>query len=182
MAETIAASYRRLSERAHQEQLDVAVRSSATAEDLPDASFAGQQETFLNIRGERALLDAVRRCFASLFTDRAIVYRENHGFNHMKVALSVGVQRMVHSDRGCAGVMFSIDTETGFPNTVLINASWGLGEAVVQGMVDQHEYVVFKPLLGDKKLTPITEKRLGDKAKKLVYNNKGRKSTRIENT
>ncbi len=129
LGEAIRAAYHKLSESAHKEELDVAVRSSATAEDLPDASFAGQQETFLNIRGEKNLLDAIRRCIASLFTDRAIVYRENHGFDHMKVALSVGVQRMVHSDRGGAGVMFSIDTETGFPDTVLISASWGLGEA-----------------------------------------------------
>jgi pyruvate, water dikinase len=112
---------------------DVAVRSSATAEDLPDASFAGQQETFLNIRGEKALLDACRRCYASLFTDRAISYREAKGFDHMKVALSVGVQQMVRSDLGGSGVMFSIDTETGFDKVVLINAAWGLGENVVQG-------------------------------------------------
>jgi pyruvate, water dikinase len=160
MAEAITAAYRTLCERARQPELDVAVRSSATAEDLPDASFAGQQESFLNIRGEKNLLDAVRRCFASLFTDRAIVYRENHGFDHMKVALSVGIQRMVHSDRGAAGVMFSLDTETGFPNTVLINASWGLGEAVVQGTVEPDEYVVFKPLLQANNLAPILEKNL----------------------
>lgn len=182
MAEAIRAAYRRLSEGAQKEDLDVAVRSSATAEDLPDASFAGQQESFLNVRGEKNLLDAVRRCFASLFTDRAIVYRENHGFNHMKVALSVGVQRMVHSDRGGAGVMFSIDTETGFPNTVLISASWGLGEAVVQGIVEPDEYVVFKPLLEQKGLAPILEKTLGSKAKKIVYGEDGRKTTRTIST
>jgi pyruvate, water dikinase len=178
MAAAIANSYRILCERARAKDLDVAVRSSATAEDLPDASFAGQQESFLNIRGEKNLLNAVRRCFASLFTGRAIVYRENHGFDHMKVALSVGVQRMVHSDRGAAGVMFSIDTETGFPNTVLINASWGLGEAVVQGMVDPDEYVVFKPLLNEKGLAPIIEKKLGAKARKVVYAAGGRRTTR----
>ena len=178
MAEAITAAYRRLCERAHQAELDVAVRSSATAEDLPDASFAGQQESFLNIRGEKHLLDAVRWCFASLFTDRAIVYRENHGFDHMKVALSVGIQRMVHSDRGAAGVMFSLDTETGFPNTVLINASWGLGEAVVQGTVEPDEYVVFKPLLQTNNLAPILERNLGAKAKKVVYGGSGRKTTR----
>ncbi len=178
MAQAIAAAYKRLSDSAHQENLDVAVRSSATAEDLPDASFAGQQESFLNIRGEKKLLDAVRRCFASLFTDRAIVYRENHGFDHMKVALSVGVQRMVHSDRGSAGVMFSIDTETGFPNTVLISGSWGLGEAVVQGIVEPDEYVVFKPLLEQKGTAPILEKTLGSKAKKIIYGADRAKTTR----
>jgi pyruvate, water dikinase len=182
MVEAIRSSYQELCERSHQQDLDVAVRSSATAEDLPDASFAGQQETFLNIRGEKNLLDAVRRCMASLFTDRAIAYRENHGFAHMKVALSVGVQRMVHSDRGCAGVMFSLDTETGFPRTVLINGSWGLGEAVVQGMVEPDEYVVFKPLLSDSNATPIIEKTLGSKAKKIIYGTGDRKTTRAIST
>jgi pyruvate, water dikinase len=181
MAESIAGAYRNLCQYAGRDNLDVAVRSSATAEDLPDASFAGQQETFLNIKGEKNLLDAVRRCFASLFTDRAIVYRDNHGFDHMRVALSVGVQRMVHSDRGSAGVMFSIDTETGFPNTVVINAAWGLGEAVVQGMVDPDEYVVFKPLLKETRFAPIVEKKLGGKAKKVIYGG-GRKTTRTVNT
>ena len=182
LAEAIRTAYRRLSQGAQKEDLDVAVRSSATAEDLPDASFAGQQESFLNIRGEKNLLDAVRRCFASLFTDRAIVYRENHGFDHMKVALSVGVQRMVHSDRGSAGVMFSIDTETGFSNTVLINASWGLGEAVVQGIVEPDEYVLFKPLLAQDGLAPILEKTLGKKEKKVVYADGGKKTTRTIST
>ncbi len=182
LKEAIVAAYRKLSEGSARDNLDVAVRSSATAEDLPDASFAGQQETFLNIRGEKNLLDAVRRCFASLFTDRAIVYRDNHGFDHMKVALSVGVQRMVHSDRGGAGVMFSIDTETGFPNTVLISASWGLGEAVVQGIVEPDEYVVFKPLLEHHGLAPILERSLGAKEKKIVYRERGRKTTRTIST
>jgi pyruvate, water dikinase len=182
MAASISDAYRKLCDQSHRNNLDVAVRSSATAEDLPDASFAGQQETFLNIRGEKNLLDAVRRCIASLFTDRAIVYRENHGFDHMKVALSVGVQRMVHSDRGSAGVMFSIDTETGFPHTVVINASWGLGEAVVQGMVDPDEYVVFKPLLRAGHFAPLLEKKLGAKMKKIVYGGAGRRTTRAMNT
>jgi pyruvate, water dikinase len=182
MVELISDAYRKLCDQAQQINLDVAVRSSATAEDLPDASFAGQQESFLNVRGEKNLLDAVRRCIASLFTDRAIVYRENHGFDHMKVALSVGVQRMVHSDRGSAGVMFSIDTETGFPNTVVINASWGLGEAVVQGMVDPDEYIVFKPLLREGHFAPILEKNLGAKMKKIVYGGAGRRTTRAMNT
>ena len=161
-------AYRGLGGAGHGD-LDVAVRSSATAEDLPEASFAGQQETFLNIRGERALLDACRRCFASLFTDRAIAYREAHGFDHLKVALSVGVQRMVRADTGGSGVMFSIETETGFDRIVLINAAWGLGENVVQGAVDPDEYHVYKPLLDDPALTPIVEKQLGAKEKKLVY-------------
>jgi pyruvate,water dikinase len=182
LAEAIRAAYRRLSEGAEKKDLDVAVRSSATAEDLPDASFAGQQESFLNIRGEKNLLDAVRRCIASLFTDRAIVYRENHGFDHMKVALSVGVQKMVLSDKGSAGVMFSIDTETGFPDTVLISAAWGLGEAVVQGIIEPDEYVVFKPLLMQDGLAPILEMTLGAKAKKIVYGEGGRKTTRTVST
>jgi pyruvate, water dikinase len=182
MAEAIRIAYRKLSQDTRTEDVDVAVRSSATAEDLPEASFAGQQESFLNIRGEKNLLDAIRRCLASLFTDRAIVYRENHGFDHMKVALSVGVQRMVHSDRGSAGVMFSIDTETGFPNTVLISASWGLGEAVVQGIVEPDEYVVFKPLLMQDGLAPILEKTPGVKARKVVYANGGKKPTRTVST
>jgi pyruvate,water dikinase len=173
----IAAAYRRLAERAGVPDVSVAVRSSATAEDLPDASFAGQQETFLNIRGETAVLEACRRCFASLFTDRAISYRKAKGFDHMKVALSVGIQQMVRSDLGGAGVMFSIDTETGFDQVVLINAAWGLGENVVQGSVDPDEYQVFKPLLDDLSLTPIVEKRLGAKAHKLVYA-EGEKPTR----
>jgi pyruvate,water dikinase len=177
-AEAIVAAYRELCRRVDRSDADVAVRSSATAEDLPDASFAGQQETFLNIRGERALLDACRRCYASLFTDRAISYREAKGFDHLSVALSIGVQRMVRSDIGGAGVMFSIDTETGFDKTVLINAAWGLGENVVQGAVDPDEYQVFKPLLSDAALTPIIEKKRGDKARKLIYATDGDQPTR----
>ena len=155
LTEAIQSAYRQLCSRADGENLDVAVRSSATAEDLPDASFAGQQESYLNIRGEAALLDACRRCYASLFTDRAISYRRAKGFDHMKVALSIGIQRMIRSDLGGAGVMFSIDTETGFDKIVLINAAWGLGENVVQGAVDPDEYEVFKPFLSQPSLTPI---------------------------
>jgi pyruvate,water dikinase len=136
IARSITVAYQEMCRRAGRDDIDVAVRSSATAEDLPDASFAGQQETVLNIRGEHALLDACRRCYASLFTDRAISYRQAKGFDHLKVALSVGVQSMVRSDRGGAGVMFSIDTETGFKDVVLIDAAWGLGETVVKGTVD----------------------------------------------
>lgn len=177
-AAAILAAYRTLCERADKADADVAVRSSATAEDLPDASFAGQQETFLNIRGETALLGACRRCFASLFTDRAISYRTAKGFDHMKVALSVGVQLMVRSDVGGAGVMFTIDTETGFDKVVVIDAAWGLGETVVQGAVDPDEYQVFKPLLADAALTPILEKRLGGKALKMIYAREGERPTR----
>jgi pyruvate,water dikinase len=169
IANDIRDFYRKLSQQSGKTELDVAVRSSATAEDLPDASFAGQQETFLNIRGEKDLLDACRRCYASLFTDRAIAYRQAKGFDHMKVALSVGVQRMVRSDVGGSGVMFSLDTETGFDRIVLINAAWGLGENVVQGAVDPDEYVVFKPLLENPKLKPIVEKRIGAKEIKMIY-------------
>lgn len=173
----IVEAYRELSQRAGVGEAEVAVRSSATAEDLPDASFAGQQETFLNIKGEAALIDACRRCYASLFTDRAISYRKAKGFDHMKVALSIGVQLMVRSDIGGSGVMFSLDTETGFDKVVLINAAWGLGENVVQGAVDPDEYQVFKPLLGNPKLSPLIEKKRGAKAIKMIYAS-GEKPTR----
>jgi pyruvate, water dikinase len=146
----------------------VAVRSSATAEDLPEASFAGQLESFLNVRGERALLEACKRCYASLFTDRAIIYCRNNGFDLTAIALSVGVQRMVRAEKAGAGVMFSIDTETGFPRTVLISAAWGLGESVVQGLVDPDEHQVFKPLLGDPALRPIVGRKLGEKMRKMT--------------
>ncbi len=165
----IVESYRELVRRTGLADVPVAVRSSATAEDLPDASFAGQQETYLNVRGEEALLEACRQCFASLFTDRAITYRKLKGFDHEQVALSVGVQQMVKSDIGGAGVMFSIDTESGFDKVVLINAAWGLGENVVQGSVSPDEYQVYKPLLKDPALAPIVEKKLGSKEKKLIY-------------
>jgi pyruvate, water dikinase len=147
----------------------VAVRSSATAEDAPAASFAGQLETSLNIRGQQALLAAVRNCFASLFTDRAITYCATQKIRHADVAVSAGVQRMVRSDRAGSGVMFTLDTETGFPDIVLINAAWGLGEFVVQGIADPDEYLVCKPLLANKRLMPIIERRRGQKLKKLVY-------------
>ncbi|RQZ86941.1 phosphoenolpyruvate synthase [Burkholderia cepacia] len=169
IADAIRDAYRQLCRRSGRPDVDVAVRSSATAEDLPDASFAGQQETYLNVRGERALLAACRRCYASLFTDRAIAYREEKGFDHLRVALSIGVQRMVRSDVGAAGVMFSLDTETGFDKVVLISAAWGLGENVVQGIVDPDEYEVFKPLLGDPACNPVIGKTLGGKARKLIY-------------
>ncbi len=148
--------------------VDVAVRSSATAEDLPDASFAGQQETYLNVQGHAALLDACKRCYASLFTDRAISYRADKGFDDMSIALSIGIQRMVRSDLGAAGVMFTIDTESGFRDAILINASYGLGENVVQGSVNPDEYCVFKPTLLSG-ARPILQKSLGSKEWKLVY-------------
>ncbi len=146
----------------------VAVRSSATAEDLPEASFAGQLQSFLHVEGAQAVLAACKRCFASLFTDRAIIYRRRFGFDDLAVALSVGVQRMVRSDLGASGVMFSIDTETGFPGVVLISAAWGLGETVVQGMVEPDEIQVFKPLLEVPGRVPILGVRIGAKARKLV--------------
>jgi pyruvate,water dikinase len=178
ISEAIEQAYRELCKGYETDEADVAVRSSATAEDLPEASFAGQQETFLNISGEEELLEACRKCYASLFTDRAISYREEKGFDHMKVALSVGVQKMVRSDRASAGVMFSIDTETGFRDVVVINGAWGLGENVVQGTVNPDEFVVFKPLLGEGSFKPIIEKRLGDKEKKMVYGRGGSHTTK----
>lgn len=165
----ILAAYRELGRRSGSEDIAVAVRSSATAEDLPDASFAGQQESFLNVRGESELLRACRRCYASLFTDRAIVYRENKGFDHLQIALSVGVQKMVRADKAGAGVMFSIDTETGFPGVAVISAAWGLGENVVQGTVIPDKYLVFKTLLQNPQHRPIIEKTLGAKERKLIY-------------
>ena len=182
VAESIQAAYRRLSERYEVDEVDVAARSSATAEDLPEASFAGQQETFLNVTGEEELLDACRKCYASLFTDRAIAYREEQGFNHMQVALSVGVQKMVRSDKACAGVMFTIDTETGFPDVVVINGSWGLGDTVVQGTVIPDEYRAFKPLLGQENQRPIIEKTVGDKEMKEIYASGGSETTKSVHT
>ncbi|MHA3978306.1 phosphoenolpyruvate synthase [Halovulum sp. GXIMD14794] len=178
LREEILAAYHTLGERSGRAAPSVAVRSSATAEDLPDASFAGQQETFLNVQGEQALLDACRRCFASLFTDRAISYRQVKGFEHQKVALSVGVQLMVRADTGGSGVMFSIDTESGFDKAVLINAAWGLGENVVQGAVNPDEYQVYKPFLSDPALRPILAKALGEKEKKMIYAAPGAGETR----
>lgn len=153
---------------------DVAVRSSATAEDLPDASFAGQQETYLNIRGDHELLDACKKCFASLFTDRAISYRVDKGFDHFKVALSIGVQKMVRSDKASSGVIFTLDTESGFRDVVLITSSYGLGENVVQGAVNPDEFYVFKPTL-KKGFKPIISKIVGAKTIRMVYSEDGSK-------
>lgn len=176
LARAVSQAYQRL-ETEYGSNCDVAVRSSATAEDLPDASFAGQQETFLNIHGTAMLLDALKRCYASLFTDRAIVYRTHRGYDHGQVALSAGVQKMVRSDLASAGVMFSIDTETGFSNAVLINGAYGLGESVVQGTVNPDEFYVFKPTLA-KGFRPILQRKLGTKEFKLVYEEGGTRQTR----
>ena len=163
----IIAAYRKLCEE-YGENTDVAVRSSATAEDLPDASFAGQQETYLNITGDEALLEACKRCFASLFTDRAISYRVDKGFDHLSIALSIGVQKMVRSDLAASGVIFSIDTESGFKEAVLITGAYGLGETVVQGTVNPDEFYVFKPAL-KQGYRPIVQKKLGTKEIKMIY-------------
>ena len=165
--------YRKLSKQFGIRFTDVAVRSSATAEDLPDASFAGQQETFLNVSGEKNLIDSVQKCFASLFTDRAIFYREEKGFDHFNVALSVGVQKMVRSDMSSSGVMFSIDTESGFRDVVLINSIYGLGENIVQGQVNPDEFYVHKPTL-KKGFKPIISKKLGEKKVRMIYSNEGK--------
>jgi len=171
----ISIAYERL-QKEYGKNVDVAVRSSATAEDLPDASFAGQQDTYLNIRGKNDLMVACKKCFSSLFTNRAISYREDKNFDHFKIGLSIGVQKMVRSDKACSGVMFSIDTETGFKNAVLINGAWGLGENIVQGAVNPDEFYVFKPTL---KLgfRPIISNRMGTKRIKMVYGGTGRKPT-----
>ncbi|MFG3490560.1 PEP/pyruvate-binding domain-containing protein [Streptomyces sp. NPDC047972] len=152
LRDAILTAYERLAEESGREAPEVAVRSSATAEDLPEASFAGQQETYLNVRGPEALLEACRRCYASLFTDRAIDYRERMGFDHLAVALSVGVQLMVRSDLAGAGVAFTLDPESGFPEVIVVSAAWGLGETVVSGQVDPDEYTVFKPGMKDPSL------------------------------
>lgn len=160
--------YEELSDMYKQHRADVAVRSSATAEDLPDASFAGQQETYLNIKGDESLLIGIKNCFASLFTDRAISYRESFGFDHFSIGLAVGIQKMVRSDLASAGVAFSIDTDSGFKDVVLINGSYGLGEMVVQGAVTPDEFLVFKPTF-KQGYSAIIEKKLGMKTQKMVY-------------
>ncbi|MBN3949489.1 MAG: phosphoenolpyruvate synthase [Nostoc sp. NMS7] len=167
LREAIATAYHSLSER-YNAETDVAVRSSATAEDLPDASFAGQQETYLNVVGVEGVLAACHKCFASLFTDRAISYRHTKEFDHFSIALAVGVQKMVRSDLATSGVMFSIDTETGFKDAALITAAYGLGENVVQGSVNPDEYYVFKPTL-KAGFRPIIDKKLGSKELKMIY-------------
>ncbi len=162
--EEIIKAYKVLSKESKVKDLDVAVRSSATAEDLPDASFAGQQETFLNIKGEKALLLAVKKCIASLFTNRAISYRTDKGFDHFSISLSVGIQKMVRADLGSSGVMFTIDTESGFNKVVMISSIYGLGENIVQGRVNPDEFYVFKPTMS------IISKNIGLKSEKMIYN------------
>jgi len=164
--------YKKLSRKYGQDLTDVAVRSSATTEDTTTASFAGQHETYLNVRGERELLKAVKKCLASLFNDRVIAYREEKGFSHLKIALSVGVQKMVRSDLASSGVIFTLDTETGFENVVLINSIWGIGEMIVKGKITPDEFYVFKPAL-KKGFNSIIVKNLGRKTKKYIYNQKG---------
>ena len=177
-------AYSELSRRYGSVATDVAVRSSATAEDLPGASFAGQHETYLGVSGPADVLHACRCCFASLFTPRAISYREQKGFDHMSIALSVGIQKMVRADKqdGAAGVMFTLDTETGFPDMIVINASFGLGECVVQGTVTPDEYRVFKPLLRDPLKRPVVEKVMGSKEIKMVYGDRFGSRVRVANT
>ncbi len=178
LEEKIKNEYQKLSNFYKTKNVDVAVRSSATAEDLPDASFAGQQETYLNIRGEQALIEAVKNSFSSLFTDRAISYRYDKGFSSTEVLLSVGVQKMVRSDKGSSGVAFTIDTETGFNKVILINGSYGLGELVVKGQVTPDEFVVFKPSL-ENNFYPIISKNIGKKEIKMIYS---RNSQRVQQT
>jgi pyruvate,water dikinase len=183
LGEEIGICYRKMEER-FGKNVDVAVRSSATAEDLPTASFAGQQTSYLNVRGEGDLLQKVMDCFASLFTNRAISYRVDKGFDHLSVYLSIGVQKMVRSDLACSGVMFSIDTDSGFRNVVYITGAYGLGENVVQGIVDPDQFYVFKPTLKEG-FRPIVEKKLGTKGKRLVYKGDGagteQKKVELEN-
>ena len=181
MSEVIIKAYEKLSSNYNQEFTDVAVRSSATAEDLPNASFAGQQETFLNVRGPATLMDAVRNCIASLFTDRAISYRQRFGYDHFSIGLSICVQKMVRSDLGSAGVAFSIDTESGFKNVIVINGAFGLGELVVQGAISPDEFIVFKPTLKDG-FKSIIEKKLGVKDKMMVYGDKSDERVKIIST
>ena len=176
MYKEIASAYGKLEEE-YGKNVDVAVRSSATAEDLPDASFAGQQDTYLNIRGVEDLVDACQRCFASLFTNRAISYREDKGFDHFSIALSIAVQKMVRSDLASSGVMFSIDTESGFRDVVFITGAYGLGENVVQGAVNPDEWYVFKPTL-KQGFKPIIMKKTGGKAIKMIYTTDAKQPTK----
>ncbi|MEZ7504318.1 phosphoenolpyruvate synthase [Flavobacterium sp. Arc2] len=165
----ISTAYQSLSKQSETKNLGVAVRSSATAEDLPSASFAGQMESFLNINGENQLIDAVHRCYVSLFTDRAIKYRNDMGFTNLDIAISVGVQQMVRSDKAASGVAFTIDPDSGFHNTIIINGSWGLGENIVQGTITPDEWMVFKPTLENSKLNPILKRHCGRKEFTMIY-------------
>lgn len=173
LVDALRTAYRTLEEETPGDAPAVAVRSSATAEDLPEASFAGQQESFLNVVGEEALLEACLRCYASLFTDRAISYRAGRDFDHLDVALSVGVQRMIRSDLAGAGVLFTLDPDSGFPRVIVLNAAWGLGESVVKGTVNPDQHTVFKPLLDDGDARPILERVAGSKEEKVIYRSGG---------
>ena len=179
LREAIITSYKKL-EAEYGEGVGVAIRSSATAEDLPDASFAGQQDTYLNVRGYDAVIHYCRQCFASLFTDRAISYRHEKNFGQFDVYLSIVVQKMVRSDSACSGVLFTIDTESGFENAVFITGAWGLGENVVQGAVTPDEYYVFKPTLREGK-RPIITKRVASKEIKMIYNEDPDSAERVSN-
>jgi pyruvate, water dikinase len=179
LREAILKAYRKLSAEFKTQNVDVAVRSSATAEDLPNASFAGQQETFLNVTGEDALLKACQKCFASLFTDRAIAYRCENKIDHLKTYLSIGVQKMIRSDLASAGVIFTLDTETGFPNVVFITGSYGLGESVVQGAVNPDEFHVFKPTL-KQGYKSLINKVIGNKATKIIYTDDGSGTKKVD--
>ncbi|MGD9590221.1 MAG: phosphoenolpyruvate synthase [Pyrinomonadaceae bacterium] len=172
VSDAIRDAYKSLGDRIGKRSFEVAVRSSATAEDLPDASFAGQQDTILNVRGESKIIEACHECYASLWTDRAISYRTAKGFDHFDVALSIGIQPMVRSDAACSGVMFTLDTESGFREAVVINGAWGLGEAVVQGMTTPDEWIVFKPTL-KQGFRPIVTRKLGVKEVKMVFADDG---------
>jgi pyruvate, water dikinase len=167
LRDEIAEAYRALEQKCGA-KVAVAVRSSATAEDLPTASFAGQHESFLNVRGEVDVVEACRRCLASIFTDRAIVYRIDNGFDHFKVALSVGVMKMVRADLAASGVIFTLDTESGFRDVVFVTGSWGLGENIVQGKVDPDEFYVHKPTFRQG-YRAVLSRRLGNKQMRLVY-------------
>ncbi|GAA4172448.1 phosphoenolpyruvate synthase [Sphingobacterium ginsenosidimutans] len=181
MEQEILVAYEALIGLEHIQDFGVAVRSSATAEDLPDASFAGQQDTYLNIRGRQDLLVAIKNCFASLFTDRAISYREAFNFGHFNIGLSVCIQQMVRSDLGASGVAFSIDTESGFKDAVIINGSYGLGELLVQGMVNPDEFIVYKPLL-KRGYASIVEKKLGSKQLQMIYSVSGSETVKVIDT
>jgi pyruvate, water dikinase len=179
LSDAIIDSYHKLSEK-YGASIHVAVRSSATAEDLPDASFAGQHESYLNIFGDKQLLEACLKCYASLFTDRAIKYRHDHGFNHMKVALSLGIQKMVRSDQSSSGVIFTLEPESGFEDVILVTGIWGLGENIVQGTVNPDEFYIYKPSLKSHKKA-IINKKLGSKAKTMVYNDEKKTRNSIIN-
>jgi len=178
LVEEVTTAYHKLSQHYGVHECDVAVRSSATAEDLPTASFAGQQDTFLNVSGDVHLLDACKKGMASLFNDRAIIYRIDQGFDHFRVALSIGVQKMIRSDGAVSGVAFSLDTESGFKDVVMIEASYGLGESIVQGLVTPDEYIVHKPTL-ELGYASIIKKVCGDKKTKIIYSNDNNATTKI---